>query len=102
MAVMDDIADELAIKALALEEASGDENAIRKIADALATSSPTMEETFLTAVRIRRGEARARKVLDALVAQHSASAAATEAQAAAENAPKAIEKAAPAVSFDED
>lgn len=101
MAVMDDIADDLAVKALALEEASGDESAIRKIADALATSSPTMEETFLTAVRIRRGEARARKVLENLISQHSANAAAAEAAAEAENAPKAIEKAAPTVSFDD-
>lgn len=95
MAVMDDIADDLAVKALALETASGDENIVRKIADALATSSPTMEETFLTAVRIRRGEARARKVLDTLTAQHAR--ADTE-----KNAPKAIEKAAPTVSFDDD
>lgn len=101
MAVMNDIADDLAVKALALEEESGDENAIRKIADALATSSPTMEETFLTAVRIRRGEARARKVLETLVAQHAAKSAAEQASAAAADGPKAIEKAAPTVSFDE-
>ncbi len=56
MAVMDDIADELAIKALDLELKTGNEALIKKIADALASSSPTMEETFLTAVRIRRAE----------------------------------------------
>lgn len=66
MAVMDDIADALAIRALALEEKTGDETAIRKIADALASSSPTMEETFLTACRIRRAERRATRLIDAL------------------------------------
>ncbi len=66
MAVMDDIADELAIKALDLEKRTKDEGLVRKIADALATSSPTMEETFLTAVRIRRAERRARAMIDAM------------------------------------
>jgi len=66
MAMMDDVADELAIKALDLEEQTGDETVGRKIADALALSSPTMEETFLTAVRIRRAERRARRLIDAL------------------------------------
>ena len=67
MGVMDDICDELAIKALELEERSGDEKAIRKIADALASSSPTMEETFLTAVRVRRAERRAKRLLESLM-----------------------------------
>lgn len=66
MAVMDDIADNLAIKALDLEEKTADESMVRKIADALASSSPTMEETFLTAVRIRRAERRALRLIEAL------------------------------------
>ncbi len=66
MGVMDEAVDELAIRALALEEKSGDETVIRKVADALAASSPTMEETFLTAVRIRRAERRARRLIEAL------------------------------------
>jgi hypothetical protein len=66
MGVMDEVVDDLAVRALTLEEKTGDETAIRKIADALASSSPTMEETFLTAVRIRRAERRARKLLEAL------------------------------------
>ena len=66
MGVMDDVADELAIRALELEEKTGNETLIRKVADALASSSPTMEETFLTSVRIRRAERRARRYLEAL------------------------------------
>ncbi len=60
---MEDLADELAVEALDLEAELGDEGLIRRIADAIAGSSPTMEETFLTAVRIRRGERRAREAL---------------------------------------
>lgn len=60
---MEEIADSMALEALDIEEKTGDENAIRLIADALASSSPTMEETFLTAVRIRRAERRGRKLI---------------------------------------
>ena len=85
MAVMDDIADELAIKALDLEEKTGDEEGIKKIAASLGNSSPTMEETFLTAVRIRRAERRAHMVLAELVADaDKAAAAAPEAPSDAE------------------
>ena len=63
MAIMDDLADELAQKALDIEAQTGDEKVIAKIADAIAFSSPTMEETFLTAVRIRRAERRAREII---------------------------------------
>ncbi len=63
MGVMEDVTDDLAQLALKLEEQTGDEKVINKIADALGNSSPTMEETFLTAVRIRRAERRARAVI---------------------------------------
>jgi uncharacterized protein (DUF2236 family) len=63
MSVMEELVDEFAREALELEEKTGDEGLIRRVADALATSSPTMEERFLTAVRIRRAELRARALL---------------------------------------
>ena len=66
MSKMEELADALALEALALEEDTGDEDAVRKVADALASSSPTMEETFLTAVRIRRAEQRARALIESL------------------------------------
>ena len=68
MSKMDELADELALKALDLEEASGDETVVKKIGDALGSSSPTFEETFLTAVRIRRADRRARRLIETLAA----------------------------------
>ena len=63
MNIIEDIADELAVKALELELRSGDEAIIKKMGEVLASSSPTMEERFLTAVRIRRGQKRAMEML---------------------------------------
>lgn len=60
MGVTDDIADELAIEALKLEAQSGDETIVTKISEILGASSQTTQEAFLTSVRVRRAEARAR------------------------------------------
>ena len=50
---------------LALEDArkTGDENIVDTIGEILGSSSQTLQEAFLTAVRVRRAEARARKLL---------------------------------------
>jgi hypothetical protein len=50
---------------LALEDArtNGDENIVDVIGEILGSSSQTLQEAFLTAVRVRRAEARARKLL---------------------------------------
>ena len=50
---------------LALEDAkvNGDENIVDTIGEILGSSSQTLQEAFLTAVRVRRAEARARKLL---------------------------------------
>ena len=61
---MDDLADALALESLELEERTGNENLVARIGEALGSSSPTMEEIFLTAVRVRRAERRARRKLD--------------------------------------
>ena len=66
MSKLEELCDDLAMKALDLEEQSGDETVIKKIADSLGSSSPTMEETFLTAVRIRRADRRARRLIESL------------------------------------
>ena len=58
MSRTDDIADEMAQEALELERETGDEALVKQVASAIAGFSPTMEESFLTAVRIRRAEAR--------------------------------------------
>ena len=69
MSRIEDIADRLAVEALDLEERLDDDGIVRRVAEAIAGSSPTMEETFLTAVRIRRGERRARDLLERLGAR---------------------------------
>jgi hypothetical protein len=50
---------------LALQDAgvTGDENIVDTIGEILGSSSQTLQEAFLTAVRVRRAEARARKLL---------------------------------------
>ena len=58
------IADELADLALADQAASGDIAIVDLIGDILGASSQTLQETYLTSVRVRRAEARAREMLD--------------------------------------
>lgn len=57
------VAGELADLAIADQAATGDENIVDNISEILGSSSQTLQEAFLTAVRVRRAEARARKVL---------------------------------------
>ncbi|SFS09161.1 hypothetical protein [Yoonia litorea] len=61
---LEQVAGELADLALADQEASGDIGIVETVAGVLGASSQTLEEAFLTAVRVRRAEARARKLLD--------------------------------------
>jgi len=57
------VAGELADLALADQASSGDENIVENIGEILGSSSQTLQEAYLTAVRVRRAEARARKLL---------------------------------------
>ena len=57
------VADELADLALADQEASGDVGIVDQIGDVLGASSQTLQETYLTSIRVRRAEARARELL---------------------------------------
>jgi hypothetical protein len=68
MGVTEDIADELAIEALKIEAVTGDETVVTRVSDILGASSQTTQEAFLTSVRVRRAEARARTFLDKLAA----------------------------------
>ncbi len=58
------VAGEIADLAIADELASGDIRIIDEIASVLGSSSQTLEEAFLTAVRVRKAEARARALLE--------------------------------------
>ncbi len=62
-AYLERIAGELAELALADEERSGDEKIINDIAEIVGSSSQTLQEAFLTSVRVRRAERRARELL---------------------------------------
>lgn len=64
MALLDDVADGLARRAMELMMRTGDENIERRVADELGASSPTLQETFLTAMRIRKAEQRGLSLLD--------------------------------------
>ena len=66
MGIVEDVADELALESLKIINATGDDAFVRQVADAIGGSSQTMEEAYLTAVRVRRAEQRARAVLDKL------------------------------------
>jgi hypothetical protein len=57
------VADELADLALADHEASGDIGIVDLIGDVLGASSQTLQETYLTSIRVRRAETRAREML---------------------------------------
>lgn len=65
MTLMEQVADELAQETIRKIEAGADESLVRQVAEAIQNSSQTMEEAYLTAVRVRRAEARARAVLSA-------------------------------------
>jgi len=67
MAIIDDLADQLALKALALEAATEDPDIAKKVGDAIGDSSPTMQEAFSTALRIRRAHQRADQMIDDLM-----------------------------------
>ena len=60
---LEKVAGELAELAMADEVRSGDEKIVAEIAEIVGSSSQTLQEAFLTAVRVRRAEARARALL---------------------------------------
>ena len=69
MSYVDDVALELAQLALADAARTGDEKIVDQIGDLLGASSQTLQESYLTFVRVRRAEARARQILDARAAR---------------------------------
>jgi hypothetical protein len=71
-AYVDKVAGQLAELALADEKRSDDEKIVGEIAEILGASSQTLQEAYLTAIRVRRAEARARKLLVERSAAHIA------------------------------
>ena len=65
MEYLEQIADALALEVLEIERETGDEDLFEEVKKTIGASSTTLEEAFLTAVRIRRAENRAREVIKA-------------------------------------
>lgn len=64
MGIFDDLADELAKDTIAASEKLDDPKLIEDVAEQLKALSSTSYEAFMTSVRIRLSEARARKFLE--------------------------------------
>lgn len=69
------VAGELADLALADQAASGDIAIVDMIGEVLGASSQTLQEAYMTAIRVRRAEARAREILGQRLANNYALAA---------------------------
>jgi hypothetical protein len=63
MGVTEDLADALARDVLEAVEKLGDDTLIEEIAKTLGTSSSVTQDAFMTSIRVRTAEARARKLL---------------------------------------
>lgn len=69
MGVTEDLADALAKDTIEAMAKLGDENLINEVAKQLAATSTTAEEAFMTSVRVRLAERRARQFLKNHVAE---------------------------------
>ena len=64
MSTLEDVADSLAKRALELIQQLDDEDIEKRISDEIGASSPTLQERFDTAMRIRKAEVRALALLN--------------------------------------
>ncbi len=69
MGVAEDLADALARDVIKAADELGDENLIMEISKVIGSTSPTTQEAFMTAVRVRLAERRARRALEARIAR---------------------------------
>ena len=67
--VMEDLADRLAADTIKAMDALGDDRLYEQVAKVLGASSATSEEAYLTAIRVRLAERRARAFLTDHVSQ---------------------------------
>jgi hypothetical protein len=63
MDLLERMADDLARKALALEQQTGNDRIADTVSKTIGTSSTTLQEAFMTALRIRRAAARGEEAL---------------------------------------
>ena len=61
--IMEEIADQLAQEVIGAAQQLGDDNLITEIGRVIGASSTTLQEAFMTAIRVRLSEQRARNAL---------------------------------------
>ena len=64
MDLLERMADDLARKALALEQQTGNDRIADNVSKVIGTTSPTLQEAFMTSLRIRRAAARGEEALN--------------------------------------
>jgi hypothetical protein len=69
MALIEELADALSAEAIKAIDATGDDDFHEKVAKVIGTSSTTLEEAFLTAMRLRLADRRARQFIEAELAR---------------------------------
>ncbi|HGG06136.1 MAG TPA: hypothetical protein ENK28_11820 [Aliiroseovarius sp.] len=69
MDYLEEVADKLALEVLEAERQTGNDELFLEVKKTIGASSTTLEEAFLTAIRVRRAEARGRAVLEAQLKQ---------------------------------
>lgn len=69
MSILDDLADALARDTIAAAEHLGDEELIAEVSRVIGAASTTTQEAFMTAIRVRLSERRARRYLEMRLAK---------------------------------
>ena len=78
MATREELADDLARDVIAAMEQTGDDRLWELVSKEMGAASVTSQEAFVTAIRIRLADGRARKFLEAHMAKIAAKAATPE------------------------
>ena len=68
MSYIDDLGDELAQRCIAAMAETGSEDLVNEIGKLLGATSQSLQESFMTAFRVRRANARAHAIIDAKLA----------------------------------
>ena len=69
MSVIQDLADQLAADVLAAEKELDDDRFYEKVSKVLLAASPTFQEAYITAIRVRLAERRGREFLERALAE---------------------------------
>lgn len=67
MGIVEDLSDALAKDTLEAAQASDSDTLVDSVSEILGATSSTAQEAFLTAIRVRRAEARGREFLNSFI-----------------------------------